>query len=64
MNSSNVSGEKRSRQYNVMQYGVQWWYPGNSNASLKANWYDKEHDNDSDSGSDTDGIHLGVGYVF
>ena len=64
VNSSNVSGEKRSRQYNVMQYGVQWWYPGNSNASLKANWYDKEHDNDSDSGSDADGIHLGVGYVF
>ena len=64
VNSSNVSGEKRSRQYNVMQYGVQWWYPGNSNASLKVNWYDKEHDNDSDSGSDADGVHLGVGYVF
>ena len=47
-----------------MQYGVQWWYPGNSNASLKVNWYDKEHDNDSDSGSDADGVHLGVGYVF
>ena len=64
VNNSNVSGEKRSRQYNVMQYGVQWWYPGNSNASLKVNWYDKEHDNDSDSGSDADGVHLGVGYVF
>jgi hypothetical protein len=64
VNSSNVSGEKRSRQYNVMQYGVQWWYPGNSNASLKANWYDKEHDNDNSSSSDADGIHLGVGYVF
>ena len=64
MNSSNVSGEKRSRQYTVMQYGVQWWYPGNSNASIKANWYDKEHSNDGDSSSDKDGIHLGVGYVF
>ena len=64
VNSANVSGEKTSRQYNVMQYGIQWWYPGNSNASLKANWYDKEMDNDADSGSDADGIHLGVGYVF
>tara|TARA_Y200000002_G_scaffold72955_1_gene57122 strand:+ start:407 stop:1648 length:1242 start_codon:yes stop_codon:yes gene_type:complete len=64
VNSSNVSGEKNSRQYHVMQYGIQWWYPGNSNASIKANWYDKEMDNESDSGSDKDGIHLGVGYVF
>ena len=64
VNSATVSGEKRSRQYNVMQYGVSWWYPGNSNAVIKANWYDKELDNDSDSSSDTDGIHLGVGYVF
>ena len=64
VNSSNVSGEKRSRQYTVMQYGIQWWYPGNSNASIKANWYDKEHSNDNDSSSDKDGIHLGVGYVF
>ena len=64
VNSANVSGEKVARQYNVMQYGVSWWYPGNSNAVIKANWYDKELDNDSDSSSDTDGIHLGVGYVF
>ena len=33
-------------------------------ASIKANWYDKEHSNDSLSSSDKDGIHLGVGYVF
>ena len=64
VNSSNVSGEKLARQYTVMQYGIQWWYPGNSNASIKANWYDKEHSNDSLSSSDKDGIHLGVGYVF
>ena len=64
VNSSTVSGEKRSRQYNVMQYGISWWYPGNSNAVIKANWYDKEMDNDNDSSSDKDGIHLGVGYVF
>ena len=64
INSANVSGEKLARQYNVMQYGFSWWYPGNSNAVLKANWYDKEHDNDANSSSDADGIHLGVGYVF
>jgi FtsZ-binding cell division protein ZapB len=57
VNSATVSGEKRSRQYNVMQYGVSWWYPGNSNAVIKANWYDKEMDNDSDSSSDADGTH-------
>ena len=64
VNSSNVSGEKLARQYTVMQYGISWWYPGNSNAVIKANWYDKEHSNDSLSSSDKDGIHLGVGYVF
>ena len=63
VNNSAVSGESVSRQYTVVQYGINWWYPG-SNAVLKANWYDKSYPNPSKASSEKDGIHLGVGYEF
>ena len=63
VNNSVVSGESVSRQYTVVQYGINWWYPG-SNAVLKANWYDKSYPNPSKASSEKDGIHLGVGYEF
>jgi FtsZ-binding cell division protein ZapB len=63
VNSSNVSGEKVSRQYTVMQYGISWWYPG-SNAVLKVNYYDKEYSNPSKQTSNSDGVHVGMGYEF
>ena len=63
VNNSVVSGESVSRQYTVVQYGINWWYPG-SNAVLKANWYDKSYPNPSKASSESDGIHLGMGYEF
>ena len=63
VNNSNVSGESISRQYTVMQYGFSWWYPG-SNAVLKVNYYDKEYSNPSKQTSNSDGVHVGMGYEF
>jgi hypothetical protein len=46
-----------------MQYGFSWWYPG-SNAVLKVNYYDKEYSNPSKQTSNSDGVHVGMGYEF
>ena len=64
INRADVEGEKSSREYNVIQYGFSLWYPGNSNVVLKANWYEKEHDNSDNYGLNKHGIHLGLGYSF
>ncbi len=63
VNNSNVSGEKVSRQYSVMQAGFSYWIQG-TDAVIKANYYDKTYSSDSLSSSEADGFHLGVGYVF
>ena len=62
-NNSVVSGESVSRQYTVVQYGISYWIQG-TNAVLKANWYDKSYPNPSKNSSESDGIHLGMGYEF
>ena len=62
-NNSVVSGESVSRQYTVVQYGISYWLQG-TNAVLKANWYDKSYSNPSKTSSESDGIHLGMGYEF
>ena len=62
-NNSNVSGESVSRQYTVMQYGISYW-PMGTDTVVKINYYDKEYPNPSKQSSNSDGIHIGMGYVW
>ena len=62
INNSIVSGNAVSKMYTVMQYGISYW-PMGTDTVVKVNYYDKEYSN-PDGGSDTDGIHIGMGYVW
>ena len=62
-NNSNVSGNSVSRQYTVMQYGISYW-PMGTDTVVKINYYDKEYPNPSKTSSNSDGVHIGMGYVW
>lgn len=57
-----VEGARSSDQFEQWELGFNWWL--HSNAVVKANYKDREHDNSSDEGKDFDGFDLGVGWMF
>lgn len=57
-----VEGGRSRDEFDQWTLGVNYWL--HENVVVKADYQDREHDNDSDEGRDFDGYNLGVGWSF
>ena len=57
-----VEGGRSRDEFDQWTVGFNYWL--NEDAVLKADYQEREHDNDGDEGRDFDGFNLGVGYQF
>ena len=59
---ADVEGGRSRDEFDQWTLGFNYWL--NEDVVLKADWQDRDHDNDGDEGRDFDGFNLGVGYQF
>ena len=57
-----VEGGRTQDRFDQWSVGFNYWL--NDSVVLKADYVDREHDENADAGRDFDGINLGFGYNF